>query len=67
MRRKELKDGVLPGKKKKIALSSYRLPEKTSLLEMENMRDDNFDPEKFFNDDYDDLLSAYESKMEKKV
>ena len=33
---------------------------------MENMRDDKFDPEKFFNNDFDDLLSAYESRIERK-
>ena len=44
LRRKELKEGVLPGKKKKIAVSSSRFPDKTSLFEIENIRDETFDP-----------------------
>ena len=56
-------------RKERSQLSSYVLPERTNILELENVRDEKFDLEDFIGNDKDELLNDYESKVwgDKKV
>ena len=50
-------------KERASSISNYVFPERTSILELENMRDEQFDPETFIEQEKDELWNIYESKL----